>query len=97
MTAEQEKSLTKEIGTLVERMSMGNPILKEEIKELINNLFSTPDDYVIVTWPEIQFFMDKEGFDLNASLANDEWVLEEYGSSAYFIRKDWLKQYNYAV
>lgn len=49
------------------------------------------DEYVIVQWPEIQDIMGVEGFDINSSLANDEWSLEKYGSSAYFVNKKWLK------
>lgn len=52
------------------------------------------DLYEVITWPDIQAYMGLEGFDLNASLANDEWAIDEYGSSAYFVRKSWLDSLN---
>lgn len=67
-----------------------DPIMKELVKEQI--MAQDKDTYVIITWPDIQEYMDKEGFAVNASLANDEWTLDEYGSSAYFVRIAWLKQ-----
>ena len=46
--------------------------------------------FVIVQWPEIQELMDKPGFKENCCLVNDESFVEEYGSSAYFVDKEWL-------
>ena len=46
--------------------------------------------YVVVTFPEVQHLMDKEGFEENAYLINDEHGIEEFGSSAYFVDEDWL-------
>ena len=43
--------------------------------------------YVVVTWPEIQFYMNREGFNENAYLINDEKGMEEFGSSAYFVNE----------
>jgi hypothetical protein len=34
--------------------------------------------------------MPLPGFDINASLATDEWSMNKYGSSAYFVNKQWL-------
>jgi len=48
--------------------------------------------YVVITWPEIQYYMDLDGFDENSSLINDEPMLSEYGSSAYFVDEDWLEE-----
>lgn len=60
------------------------------VKFVISDVLATEDEYVVIQWPEIQEFMDEEGFDVNSSLANDEWSLEKYGSSAYFVSKSWL-------
>lgn len=49
------------------------------------------DIFVVVQWPDIQDLMEKEGFKENSCLINDEPLLEEYGSSAYFVRENWLK------
>lgn len=49
--------------------------------------------YVIVCWPESQMIMEKEGFYENCSLINSERGLEEYGSSAYLVDKDWYQKF----
>lgn len=35
--------------------------------------------FVIVEWPEIQSYIDKEGFDNNCCLINDDTWLDQYG------------------
>lgn len=49
--------------------------------------------YEIVCWPESQMLMEKEGFFENCSLINSERGLEEYGSSAYLVDKDWYQKF----
>lgn len=46
-------------------------------------------DYEIVGWPEIQWIMDEEGFEENATLIepNDSMGI---GSSTYLVNKEWL-------
>ena len=46
--------------------------------------------FELVTFPDVQALMELEGFEENSSLINDEPLLSEYGSSAYFVRKTWL-------
>lgn len=48
------------------------------------------EDYEIIGWPDIQDFMDIEGFDSNATLIeeNDEMGIS---SSTYLVCKDWLE------
>jgi len=48
------------------------------------------DDFTVICWPDIQQFMDVEGFRDNTHLINDDTLYEEYGDSAYFVRKQWL-------
>lgn len=48
------------------------------------------DEWVPICWPEIQEYMDKEGFEDNASLINDEFMLPYYGPSSYFVCKKWM-------
>lgn len=56
------------------------------------------DDYLqangleIVTWPDIQYYMEKPGFRANSALINDDYGLDTYGSSAYVINKEWLER-----
>lgn len=47
------------------------------------------EEYEIVGWPEIQFIMDLDGFDDNATLIeeNDSMGI---GSSTYLVSKEWL-------
>lgn len=47
------------------------------------------DKFIIVEWPEVQKYMEKDGFNDNAFLINDESWLDQYGSSSYFIKESW--------
>lgn len=47
------------------------------------------DTFIVVTWPDVQELMDLDGFEENSCLINDEPLLDEYGSSAYFVRESW--------
>lgn len=48
------------------------------------------EDYEIIEWPEIQYFMDLKGFDEHATLItpNDSMGI---GSSSYLVEIEWLK------
>ena len=46
--------------------------------------------YVIVQFPEIQFLMERDGFNENCCLINDEYFFSLYGNSAYFVNENWL-------
>ena len=50
------------------------------------------DTYVAITFPEIQEYMEQEGFEENAYLINDEHGINDFGCSAYFVRTEWLKE-----
>lgn len=52
------------------------------------------DLYTVVTWPDSQELMDKEGFNAHCYLINDDKGMEEFGSSAYFVNKEWLDRIN---
>lgn len=49
------------------------------------------DDYIIIDWPDIQHYMDLEGFEENSSLLtpNDNMGIS---SSTYLINKEWYNQ-----
>lgn len=49
------------------------------------------EDYVIIGWPDIQEYMDEEGFEENSALItpNDSMGIS---SSTYLIDKEWLKE-----
>lgn len=49
------------------------------------------ETYEVITWPDIQYFMDMPGFRENAYLINDSKGLDDFGSSAYFVNSEWLK------
>ena len=48
------------------------------------------EDYEIIGWPDIQSFMDEEGFEDYATLIepNDSMGI---GSSTYLVDKEWLE------
>lgn len=50
------------------------------------------DLFEIVCWPDVQHLMEIEGFRENSYLITDEKGLQEYGSSAYFVRHEWLSK-----
>ncbi len=47
------------------------------------------EDYEIIGWPDIQVFMDLEGFNENATLIEPNESIG-IGSSTYLIQKEWL-------
>lgn len=50
------------------------------------------DNYVIVTWPEVQELIVLDGFRENSSLITEEPLISECGSSAYFVKESWLNE-----
>lgn len=46
----------------------------------------------IVCWPESQDLMMYEGFEENCELINSERGLDLYGSSAFYVNKEWLQE-----
>lgn len=48
--------------------------------------------YEIITWPEVQEWMEEPDFKEHSYLINDEKGMEEFGSSAYFVDIDWMEQ-----
>ena len=48
--------------------------------------------FKVVMWPDVQDYMEKDGFEDNSYLINDDKGLEEYGSSAYFVDTEWLEE-----
>lgn len=90
MTSEQRVTIKKELARVISHIARCNNVYNDEVESILIDDYIDEDDFIIVQWPEIQELMDKEGFDLNCSLANDEWALDKYGSSAYFVNKAWL-------
>lgn len=52
----------------------------------------TSELFVVIMWPDIQEYMEIEGFEDNSHLINDEVGLDKYGFSAYFVNKAWLEE-----
>lgn len=48
------------------------------------------EEYEIIDWPEIQYYMDKEGFKENATLITPNENMG-IGSSTYLVKIEWLK------
>lgn len=47
-------------------------------------------EFIIITWPEVQELFEIEGFSDNAALVNSGPLYDEFGDSAFFVRKQWL-------
>ena len=48
--------------------------------------------YVLIRWPEIQYFMTEPGFKEHSCLANDEQFVDKFGGSSYFVQKTWADE-----
>ena len=48
------------------------------------------EEYEVINWPEIQYYMDKEGFEDNATLITPNESMG-IGSSTYLVKVEWLK------
>lgn len=48
------------------------------------------EDYEIIGWPDIQYFMDLDDFDDNTVLIEPNYSMG-IGSSTYLVDKEWLK------
>ena len=48
--------------------------------------------YIVVTWPDSQDLMELYNFEGNSILINDEKGYDDFGSSAYFVRKSWYEE-----
>lgn len=48
--------------------------------------------YEVITWPEIQELMECDGFREHSYLVNDNKGIDDFGSSAYFVEKEWLSE-----
>lgn len=48
------------------------------------------NDYEIIDWPEIQYYMELEGFEANATLIEPNGAMG-IDSSTYLVSKEWLK------
>lgn len=51
------------------------------------------DEFIVVTWPDVQVLFEYDGFYDNSILINDGKLYEEYGDSAYMVRKSWIKSF----
>lgn len=49
-------------------------------------------EYIVLLWDEVQPLQDKEGFDSNSYLIENEKGLKDFGSGAYFVGKDWYER-----
>ena len=92
MTSEQRANIKKDIERMISAIARSNGVYNDDIESILIDDYVDEDDFIIIPWPEIQAFMEIPGFDINACLANDEWTLDKYGSSAYFVNKQWLNK-----
>lgn len=92
MTKEQRNDIKADIKRSIAHIARTHNISEEEVSSILIDDFNDEDDFTIIQWPDIQAFMDIEGFNTNACLANDNYFLDIYGSSAYFVNKNWLNK-----
>lgn len=52
------------------------------------------EEYVAMSFPEVQNLFEQEGFDNNTYLINDEKGIKDFGPCAYFVKKEWLNKVN---
>ena len=71
----------QELAYLVEKMHLP-----------LQTTYKNQEEFEPVGWPEIQLLIEKEGFEENSYLINDEQGIEDFGYSAYFVRKSWLEK-----
>lgn len=87
---EQRNNIKKDIERSIVHIARTHGVYNDEIRSILIDDYVDEDDFIIIPWPEVQELMPLPGFDINASLATDEWTMSKYGSSAYFVNKQWL-------
>lgn len=92
ITEEDIKKLKTEINKAIAHIARGSKFDVDTIRNIIAKEYIEEDDYTIVCWPYTQELMTNIGFHKNACLINDELFVDQYGSSAYFVNKKWLKE-----
>ena len=60
--------------------------MKTDSKPILMTMY-----YKLISWPEVQELMEREGFQEHSSLA---YETDKFGSQAYFIELQWLKEIN---
>jgi len=48
------------------------------------------EDYTLIGWPEIQAYIDEEGFEEHSALVAENFHMG-IGTSTYLVDKEWLK------
>lgn len=48
-------------------------------------------NFTVITWPDVQSLFEMDGFHENSLLINDGMLFDEFGSSAYMVRVNWLE------
>lgn len=49
------------------------------------------DLFEVYTWPEVKYFIQLSEFLNNSILITDKPLIDEYGNSAFLIRKSWIE------
>lgn len=63
-------------------------MLEDSLKIL--NYIVNSMKYILINFPDIQEYMDLEGFEEHSSLAD----CDKFGASAYFVEEEWLDNCN---
>lgn len=84
----KNESLKKELLTL----KINNQKLINSIQNLNIQIEKSKYEeiYVPITFPEVQKYIEREGFDSNSVLINSEAGVIKYGLSSYLVNKKWI-------
>ena len=82
---EIQKAIDRAINHIAKLCNVTIDVVIKEIKHLLP---VDEDEYVLVLWPDVQYYFDLEGWKENSSLCDDL----QFGSSAYFVKKSWYNQ-----
>ena len=77
---------------MIAHIARQREVHNDDVESIIIDEFVDEDDFVVIQWPEVQDLMTKEGFHHNSHLGTDQRFLNKYGSSAYFVNKQWLSK-----
>ena len=90
MNKETKQEIFKDIQRAIPNIARRNGVKEEDVKAVLSEVFTPANAYVFIPWPDVQEYMEYEGFSENSTLCNDDETLEEYGSQCYFVDLQWI-------
>ena len=81
---------TEEVGSTCDDNDAWCNFCQDHCRLEETDILDLTNKFIVVTWPDIQHLMI-DGFKDNALLINDEKGLDDFGSSAYFVKAVWVR------